>query len=46
MRDEDRQRIPGVVAMSLNGGHFLTFDRPRELADLILQFPLSTRTSR
>jgi pimeloyl-ACP methyl ester carboxylesterase len=37
MREENRQLIPGAVAMSLDGGHFLSLDRPRELADLILK---------
>jgi pimeloyl-ACP methyl ester carboxylesterase len=36
MREENRQLIPGVSATSLDGGHFLSLDRPAELADLIL----------
>lgn len=45
MREEDRQLIPNVVAMSLKGGHFLSLDRPEELADAIVQFALPARTS-
>jgi pimeloyl-ACP methyl ester carboxylesterase len=45
MREEDRRLIPNVVATSLNGGHFLALDRPRELADAILKFALPARTS-
>jgi pimeloyl-ACP methyl ester carboxylesterase len=37
MREEDRKLIPGVVAMNLDGGHFLSLERPRELADVIVK---------
>ena len=37
MREENRQLIPNAVAMSLNGGHFLSLDAAKELADLIMR---------
>jgi pimeloyl-ACP methyl ester carboxylesterase len=30
--------IPGVTATTLSGGHFLTLDRPHELAELLIRF--------
>jgi pimeloyl-ACP methyl ester carboxylesterase len=37
-RAQDATLIPRVTALTLNGGHFLPLDRPRELADLIIRF--------
>jgi pimeloyl-ACP methyl ester carboxylesterase len=38
-REQDRALIPGVRMTTVeNGGHFLPFDRPRELGDLIVRF--------
>src|SRR5262249_47030106 len=34
-REEDRRLIPAVTVASLNGGHFLSLDQPRGLAELI-----------
>jgi pimeloyl-ACP methyl ester carboxylesterase len=44
LREDDRRRIPDVTATSLHGGHFLSLDQPRGLAELITQFGLATHT--
>jgi pimeloyl-ACP methyl ester carboxylesterase len=38
VRAEEAALIPAVTATTLSGGHFLTLDRPHELAELIMQF--------
>jgi pimeloyl-ACP methyl ester carboxylesterase len=38
VREQESALIPKVTATTLSGGHFLSLDRPRELADLIIRF--------
>lgn len=38
-REHDRSLIPGAQMTTIeNGGHFLPFDRPQELSELIIRF--------
>jgi pimeloyl-ACP methyl ester carboxylesterase len=38
-REHDRSLIPGAQMVTVEGGgHFLAFDRPQELSDLIIEF--------